>query len=63
MRHDTRATYFKAHLYSLDCCKYTNYLSIRFYVRTTISMDCIKHYISGYKSCLDNKETVTNCVG
>ena len=28
MRHDTRATYFKAHLYSLDCCKYTNYLSI-----------------------------------
>ena len=56
MRHDTRATYFKAHLYSLDCCKYTNYLSIR-------SMDCIKHYISGYKSCLDNKETVTNCVG
>ena len=25
MRHDTRATYFKAHLYSLDCCKYTNY--------------------------------------
>lgn len=29
MRHDTRATYFKAHLYSLDCCKYTNYLSIR----------------------------------
>ena len=29
MRHDTRATYFKAHLYSPDCCKYTNYLSIR----------------------------------
>ena len=26
MRHDTRATYFKAHLYSLDCCKYTNLL-------------------------------------
>ena len=35
---------------------------LEFYVRTTISMDCIKHYISGYKSCLDNKETVTNCV-
>ena len=29
MRHETRATYFKAHLYSLECCKYTNYLSIR----------------------------------
>lgn len=29
MRHDTRATYFKAHLYSLECRKYTNYLSIR----------------------------------
>lgn len=29
MRHDTRATYFKAHLYSLECRKYTNYLNIR----------------------------------
>ncbi len=28
MRHETRATYFKAHLYSLECRKYTNYLSI-----------------------------------
>ncbi len=26
MRHETRATYFKAHLYSLECRKYTNYL-------------------------------------
>ena len=27
MRHDTRATHFKAHLYSLECRKYTNYFS------------------------------------
>ena len=27
MRHDTRATHFKAHLYSLECYKYTNYLT------------------------------------
>ena len=26
MRHDTRATYFKAHLYSPECRKYTNLL-------------------------------------